>query len=192
MQSATKADREKVIQILLASFADNPSANDTIKQDAKKTERLRVLIEYAVDSGYRRNGIYLSDDGNAAAIGYNPAAFKSSLRDTLDLIRLIHKAIGWRRLPYMLGKKKQMKQRRPAVPMFYLFFLGTVPAVQGKGSGSALLDDLMKLARERKLPLYLETSLPSNVQFYEKRGIAVYNKWEMPGKYPMHFMRTEF
>jgi GNAT superfamily N-acetyltransferase len=190
MQTATSAHREKVIEILLASFAENPSANDAIKQDDKKAERLRELIVYAVDSGYRRRGVYLSDDGNAAAICYSPADGGAPLRDTFALLRLIRRAIGFGRVPYMLKKEKQMKQRRSKVPMLYLFFLGTAPAKQGQGSGAALLRDLMELAAQRKLPLYLETSLDTNVQFYEKRGMEVYEVWEIRAGYTVRFMRT--
>lgn len=190
MQTATPAQREQVIEILHASFADNPSVNDAIKPGGNKTKRIRELICYSVDSGYRRNGVYLSDDGHAAAICYNPAEFKSTFRDTLALIRLIHNAIGWSRLNYMSGKKKQMNQRRGNAPMFYLFYLGTNPQHQGKGSGSALLRDIMALAEKRNLPVYLETSLQSNVQFYEKRGMQVFDAWQIREGYAVHFMRT--
>lgn len=190
MQTATPAHREKVIEILLASFADNPSANDAIKQDDKKAERLRELIVYAVDTGYRRGGIYLSDDGNAAAICYAPTDRGAPLRDTISLLRLIRRAIGFGRVSYMLKKENEMKKRRSKVPMLYLFFLGTAPAKQGQGSGSALLRDLMELAARRELPLYLETSLDSNVQFYKKRGMEVYEVWEIREGYAVKFMRT--
>lgn len=190
MQTATPAHREKVIEILLASFADNPSANDAIKPDHKKAERLRELIVYAVDSGYRRRGVYLSDDGHAAAICYSPKDRGTPLRDTIALLRLIRRAIGFGRVPYMLKKEKQMKQRRTNVPMLYLFFLGTHPEKQGHGSGSALLRDLMDLATQRSLPLYLETSLDSNVQFYEKRSMQVYDAWAIRAGYTVRFMRT--
>lgn len=190
MQTATPAHREKVIEILLASFADNPSANDAIKQDHKKAGRLRELIVFAVDSGYRRKGVYLSDDGNAAAICYSPKERGAPLRDTIALLRLISRAIGFGRVGYMLKKEKQMKLRRTKVPMFYLFFLGTHPQQQGKGSGTALLNDLIKLADAHSLPLYLETSLDSNVAFYEKRGMEVYTTWEIRAGYNVRFMQT--
>jgi ribosomal protein S18 acetylase RimI-like enzyme len=58
-------------------------------------------------------------------------------------------------------------------PHWYLLTLGTSPAQQGKGLGSALIEQGTAKAEAAGLPCYLETATESNVAFYEKRGFEV-------------------
>jgi ribosomal protein S18 acetylase RimI-like enzyme len=71
------------------------------------------------------------------------------------------------------GLVEQVKRYHPHEPHWYLPLIGTDPAHQGKGYGSALLAHAVKRCARDGLPAYLESSNPANVPFYERFGFEV-------------------
>ena len=67
-------------------------------------------------------------------------------------------------------------------PHWYLMLLGVSPARAGRGIGSRLLASKMDRLKAEDMPVYLETMLGSNVDFYRKRGFRVLDEDELaPG-----------
>ena len=58
----------------------------------------------------------------------------------------------------------------PAEPHWYLALLGTDPAVQGRGVGSALLAPAMQQADAEGVSCYLETQKEANIAYYRRFG----------------------
>ncbi len=58
----------------------------------------------------------------------------------------------------------------PAEPHWYLFF---VPAWQGHGFGSILLEPVLKLADQSQTLCYLETPFPRTHVFYRRLGYEI-------------------
>ncbi|MFJ9343331.1 GNAT family N-acetyltransferase [Streptomyces sp. NPDC101733] len=73
-----------------------------------------------------------------------------------------------------------LHEAHPVAPHWYLPTLGTDPAVQGAGVGSALVRE--QLARCDRLgeAAYLESSKPANVPFYEGLGFRVTGEIRLP------------
>ncbi|MCU0433985.1 MAG: GNAT family N-acetyltransferase [Bacteroidia bacterium] len=182
-------NHETAAQILAAAFHSNLSVNDTILNDSRRNARLLHLMRYSVGLGHRRNGLFVSDDGKSAAVFYDPSLKSNFLKETLAQLTLVHRAIGWRRLFYMLKKDKQVSSRRPAYPHYYLFLIGTKPDSQGSGSGSKLLNELLQRAQDERKEVYLETSVDKNIPFYEKRGFVTFDTWLVREGYLIRFMR---
>ena len=51
--------------------------------------------------------------------------------------------------------------------------LGTEPASQGKGIGSALMQPILDRCDSEGLPAYLESSKDTNIPFYSRHGFEV-------------------
>lgn len=66
-----------------------------------------------------------------------------------------------------------MAHHRPVEPHWYLAMLGTDPAQQGRGVGSALLHETLSRCDREGTLAYLETSTEKNVRFYESHGFRV-------------------
>jgi GNAT superfamily N-acetyltransferase len=66
-----------------------------------------------------------------------------------------------------------LKRAHPRGRQVYLQLLGVRPEAQRGGVGSALLERVLERARERSLPVYLETMNPANPQFYAGHGFAI-------------------
>ena len=69
---------------------------------------------------------------------------------------------------------------RPTTPHWYLAILGTEPALQGRGVGSALLAPVLARCDDEDLPAYLESSKAENVPFYERHGFRGMGELQVP------------
>ena len=70
-----------------------------------------------------------------------------------------------------------LEKHHPSMPHHYLAFLAVVPAAQGLGLGSALLQHGHRSADELELPVYLEASSRESLGLYVGHG---YNPAEEP------------
>jgi GNAT superfamily N-acetyltransferase len=68
---------------------------------------------------------------------------------------------------------QELARRHPHEPHWYLPVLGTVPAHQRRGLGSALLAPVLARCDAEGLPAYLESSKAKNVPFYRRHGFEV-------------------
>jgi ribosomal protein S18 acetylase RimI-like enzyme len=62
----------------------------------------------------------------------------------------------------------------------YLFFIGVATQYQGQGCGRVLLDEVIRIAEQDRLPIYLETETEGNVQLYQHFGFQVLDKVDLP------------
>lgn len=176
-------------EILAAAFQSNLSVNDTVRNDARRDTRLLELMRYAVKLGIRRKGLLMSNNGNAAAVCYDPTQKSNFFTETFAQLKLVHQVIGWNRLFYILKKDKQVAARRPAYPHYYLFLIGTNTQAQGSGEGSEVLQQILQRAQQEGKEVYLETSVDKNIPFYEKRGFEVFDTWLVREGYLIRFMK---
>jgi ribosomal protein S18 acetylase RimI-like enzyme len=66
-----------------------------------------------------------------------------------------------------------IEKHHPKEPHYYLEFVGTTPAAQGKGMGSKVIAPMCERADAEGVGLYLESSKESNVPFYSRFGFEV-------------------
>ncbi len=188
---ATHADRDRAVQVLADSFDSNPAVNDTVVADKHRAQRMKALMEYLFDTGFRRNGVYVTDDLLGAIVMYDPVSHPENFSDTLLQLKLVHRCIGWTRLKHASAKRKKMDTFRPLTPHLYLKMIGIDPAAQGKGIGSKLISFIQELSVETSKPVYLETSLRRNVDMYLRKGFTVHGDWKIREDYHVHFMNWE-
>ena len=65
---------------------------------------------------------------------------------------------------------------------WYLLLLGVDPANQNTGIGSAGIEVGAAKARQAGLPVYLETTTQSNVDYYMKRGFEIGEEFDIDGQ----------
>lgn len=188
IRQATLADRARVIEILSASFDENPAVNDTVPQGQNREMKMRVLMEYLIDTAISKSGAYISEDGNGAILMFDPVASPNTFRDKMRQLRLIHRCVGWSRMKYISSKDKKMRSFRPSTSHYYLSMIGTLPEAQGKGLGSKMIAFIQDLAKKESKSIYLETSVVKNVEMYKKKGFVVHGDWKIREDYHVHFM----
>jgi ribosomal protein S18 acetylase RimI-like enzyme len=79
----------------------------------------------------------------------------------------------------VLGALDRMEERDPS--HWYLFILGTEPAAQGQGLGSALLAQALARVDADGMPAYLESSSERNLVLYGRHGFEITSEVAIPG-----------
>ncbi|MBO9635262.1 MAG: GNAT family N-acetyltransferase [Chitinophagaceae bacterium] len=187
MIKAEKTDKQTVTDILTTSFSDNRSVNFVIPQDKHKTERIRKLMAYSFDICFRFGDVYLSDCGKACALVLYPDKKQTTFQSIWWDLRLAFTVFGLNRTIKVVAREQLIKKHHPAGDMFYLWFIGVQQGFQRAGIGKQLLQELLQQSQKMQRPVYLETSTPGNVPWYQRFGFELYAEEEL--SYRLFFLR---
>jgi ribosomal protein S18 acetylase RimI-like enzyme len=179
VRKATAAELPALSGVLARAFLDDPVARWSCPSERRRPRvnerffavRLRQLIG--------QEQVYTTHDRAGAALWALPDRWRTTARDLLPLAPLIP---AWgRRLPRVIRGLLRVEEAHPETPPhFHLAVLGTEPARQGEGIGSALLQPVLELCDRDHLPAYLESSRESNIAFYSRHGFRVTGEVELP------------
>jgi len=175
MVKANANDKQTVVSILSKSFNENRSVNYVLRRDSSRESRLKKLMEYSFDYCSNFGEVFLSEDRKACALIVLPDKRKTNFKSIYLDLKLALTCVGLANLGKVMKRESKIKSLHPKTPMYYLWFIGVDPDVQNKGLGSKLLKQLIERGKELSRPIYLETSTPKNLPWYEKFGFSVYN-----------------
>ncbi|WP_304066888.1 GNAT family N-acetyltransferase [Pedobacter glucosidilyticus] len=187
MKKANYQNKTTIINILTQSFDANQSVNYIVKQDSKREQRIKILMNYSFEVCYLFGEVFLSDDRKACALVLYPDQKKTTLKSILLDVKLMFKSIGIENISKALGRESKIKKLQPKELMYYLWFIGVDPEYQGSGIGHQLMTELIAHSEELKRPIYLETSTLKNLPWYKKFGFEVYNELEL--SYKLYFLK---
>ncbi len=182
MKKAEYNDKDLIVDILTKSFETNQSVNYIVKQDEKRLERIRALMDYSFEVCYLFGDVFLSDDRKACALVLYPDKKKTTLKSIMLDLKLILSCIGIENIKKALNREAMIKKIQPKEAMYYLWFIGVDPAYQGSGIGSELLKEIIEHSRQTERPIYLETSTLKNLPWYEKFDFDIYHEAELSYK----------
>eukprot|EP01121_Diplochlamys_sp_Union-15-3_P016557 TRINITY_DN5659_c0_g1_i1.p1 TRINITY_DN5659_c0_g1~~TRINITY_DN5659_c0_g1_i1.p1 ORF type:complete len:313 (+),score=46.95 TRINITY_DN5659_c0_g1_i1:58-996(+) len=104
--------------------------------------------------------------------GIGAAPFKLGLRPTYRLMGALNET---ERIHNEIMKKK---------PHWSIYTIGVEPLYQCKGIGTKLLEPILKLADEDKVPCYLDTASERSLNFFIRLGFKVLRTVNSNGKFP--------
>lgn len=189
MIKAERKDKNLVVDILTKSFDTNQSVNYIVKQDQKRIQRVRSLMEYSFEVCYLVGDVFLSDDKKSCALITYPDKKKTTLKSVLLDVKLILSAVGIKNIKKTLAREGMINKMHPKEPMYYLWFIGVDPEHQNEGIGSILLDDIIEDSEHKGRPIYLETSTVKNLPWYKKFGFQIYHELDLT--YKLFFLKRE-
>lgn len=167
--AASKADEAKAIATVALAFATDPmmrwSFPDPAKYMAVVPDFLRAFGGNAITHGTAD----VAGEYGAVALWLPPGVEP----DGEAMGKIIEAHMPPEKMEDGGGLVEQMNKFHPHEPHWYLPLIGTDPAHQGKGYGSALLEHAMRRCDHDRLPAYLESSNPGNVPLYERFGFKV-------------------
>ncbi len=179
MIRAEYKDRNRIINILAKSFDDNKSVNYIIKQDKKRVERMKKLMEYSFEVCYLFGDVFLTDDKKGCALILLPDKKRITLRSILLDVKLVIACVSLSNIKKALNRESRIKKIHPKGLMYYLWFIGVDPTEQNSGVGSDLMKDIIQQSAYLKRSIYLETSTLKNIPWYERFGFKTYNKLDL-------------
>lgn len=182
-------DKILVVDILTKSFEDNKSVNYIIKQDKKRIQRIRKLMEYSFEMCYLFGEVFLSENKKGCVLIMLPDKKKTTLKTIMLDVNLILSSIGLSNIKKALNRESKIKEFHSDKLIYYLWYIGVDSKEQNKGIGSALMKGILQKSANKNRPIYLETSTLKNIPWYEKFGFKIYH--EMDFGYPLFFMKKE-
>ena len=179
IRAASTADRQTIIAVLAAAFADDPALAWIFPDAGHRPARLARFFDLITHADGRMPLAHVACAADGPIIGaalWRPPG--QWALPTTSLIANLPRLIGTfgTALPRTLGLLGTMDHQHDRRPHWYLQFIGVAPAAQGQGVGGALLR--AGLARAGAAPSYLETATPSNVGLYQAHGYQVRNQWQ--------------
>ncbi|MEU9378342.1 GNAT family N-acetyltransferase [Streptomyces sp. NPDC048255] len=178
------------IAVLLArAFADDPVMAWAFPDPSRRERRSARLFKLIQRQQRPRAGgvrVAATGDGQllAAALWSGPGRWKTSAVQELAAMPRYAHAFGVRGLPRAADVENTLHEAHPEAPHWYLPTLGTDPAFQGTGVGSALLRQQLAHCDRLGQSAYLESSKASNVPFYERFGFRVTREIRLPDEGP--------
>jgi ribosomal protein S18 acetylase RimI-like enzyme len=164
--------------VLGRAYADDPVWSWVYPQP-DRSRRLARMFRSLLDATRDRGATVLTDQARRGAAIWQRSDDRSlgalgNLRMGTTMI-----ASGARIRPSS-AVMRAIERRHPQEPHWYLAVLGTDPAHQGEGVGSALVRHVVDDQANISEPAYLETETEANVPFYERHGFEVIGQLDVP------------
>jgi GNAT superfamily N-acetyltransferase len=182
VRPATATDVDRLSATLARAFDDDPIMTWAMPDTERRQRGLLKIFDRYLRTIYLpdRHSYTVDVDGGVGggALWAPPGKPRPGIRDLLrqaPLLPVLGRRIGMLRLLAELDKRHPYD-----APHFYLAVLGTEPALQGKGYGSALLAPVLEQCDREGIPAYLESSKERNVPFYARHGWKVTGEIRVP------------
>jgi len=177
VRKAEPSELPEVARLLARAFYDDPAMSWVFPRDDRRfaqTERFwATRLRYLSP----QDQVYVTDDLTAAGVWALPGQWEVSWRETAEMGRQMLTP----RLPMLLAGLLRLERSHPHEPdSFYLPVLGTDPARQGQGLGTALMQPVMEICDREGVPAYLESSKERNIDFYSRFGFRVLEEVKLP------------
>ncbi len=176
MIKAGKIHKERVTELLAECLDKNKTVNWIVKQDNKRSQRVRDLIDYSFEACIHSEQIYMTDSQDGVIICSLSDDKIPALQEAYLTARFIFQVCGMDGTGKALRREQYVTSFHPWDEEFiYIWFIAVDKAMQGKGIGSKMLLQVIDKSIKEKLPIYVETSDMGNLKFYQKHGFEVYH-----------------
>jgi GNAT superfamily N-acetyltransferase len=166
-----------VARVLARAFYDDPAMTWVFPNDRRRLARAERMWAIRLRYMAPQDEVYVTEDLSGAAVWTLPNQWHVSWSETGELARLLLN----HRLPMLFAGLQRLESRHPHEPhSFYLAVIGTDPAHQGKGVGTALMQPVLELCDRDGVPAYLESSKERNIDFYSRFGFRVRGEVKLP------------
>ena len=169
----TRTQYGRATETLTAAFDADPLFTWLFPDPTARPLALRTINRVALDFGLRYGRVTQAGDGQAVAIWVPPGVSVTTGHMLLSGMLGMEFRVGFRATARFGGANEAMGRIHAAhvpEPHWYLLIVGVSPATQGGGLGSALVADGLAMADAEHQRVYLETSAPRNLPFYERFG----------------------
>lgn len=184
----TAKERDIAIDILCKSFYNiliPNSINFVVNEKGNRYKKLKALMTYQFDLSLLYGKVFLSDDKNGVILYLdNP---RQSLKRFYLELKLVFKCIGLSNVFKVLKRESLLKKNHPNHDYIHLWLMGVLPELQGKGIGSKLLNESLKLFQDDFI--IVETTTPENLKFYQKNGFTIFHETHQLD-YPLYFLKN--
>ncbi len=174
VRRATAADVSALARMLARAFFDDPVASWAWRADALREKAFERFQVVRLRQLLGDEEVWTTADLSAAALWAPPRRWRQTWRETAQFTRAFAHPRLLARLPLVAYGWHRLELAHPPRPHhWYLAVLGTDPAAQGQGLGSAVLRPVLEQCDSDGVGAYLESSKERNIDFYARHGFRV-------------------
>lgn len=172
IRTATPNDVAPISLTLAKAFHDDPVKSFLAGGRTLTVQQVLPFFDAFTRIQMPHGHAYTTEGHEAAALWAPPGEWKVPMTKVLRYTPRFLKLYGTRFIPN-LSVLTDLEKLHPPEPHYYLEFIGTDPAHQGKGFGRALMEPMMERADREGVGMYLENSKEQNLAFYGRHGFEV-------------------
>ena len=181
VRRATTADLDGMAGALARAVADDPLMSFIVPDAARRRRVLQPLFTMELGkTALRVREVYTTEQQAGAAIWAAPGTWRLSPLAMVPLLPATTRLLGLGGLRRFFSVFSTLEKHHPAEPHWYLEGLGTDPAHQRRGVGSALMRPVLDRCDADGVPAYLETQRSENVPYYRHHGFEVRGEVDVP------------
>jgi ribosomal protein S18 acetylase RimI-like enzyme len=181
IKTVSAADTDAAISTIVAAFRADPIAQWFYPSADHYREVFPSFVKAFAGAAFTHNSAYCADDGSGAALWLPPGVHA----DEKTLLAILEDTIPEQRLPGVFALVERMESYHPGESHWYLPMIGVVPAKQGQGYGSALLQRALERCDVEQKLAYLEASSGKSVPLYQRHGFEVIGTIETGSSPPL-------
>jgi GNAT superfamily N-acetyltransferase len=186
VRCARAEDIEPLARVMARAFREDPMHRWIFPGEASWARNSHRSFAIAMRQELKRGTVFVDDAGRGAIIWHAPGLVRPLAERVAFALRMLP-LLGTRALA-IGGGFDQLEKLHPAEAHWYLYAVGTDPAHQGKGIGSALIRPILARCDEEGVPAWLEASRPDNVPYYQRFGFEVRETFTLPKGPPVWCM----
>jgi ribosomal protein S18 acetylase RimI-like enzyme len=184
VRRAERAEAPALAETLARAFDDDPVMSWFFHDAERRLVRNRRFFAMRLRQLLPHGETYTVDGHAGAALWAAPDRWRVGRVEEARMAAALLPAL-WRRLGPVLRGVEAIERAHPETPHYYLAVLGTEPAAQGQGIGSALLRPMLDMCDRDEVPAYLESSKERNIDFYARHGFRVTGEVRLPDGPPV-------
>jgi len=191
VRKASIKDKEIVSEILVSAFAplmEENSINLVVKQDHRRVERIRILMEYLFERALSFGEVYLSENHQACLLLSFPHKERITIKTIAWNIKLAVKCIGMERIFGVLKRQRIAKGNCPKEKHIRPLIMGVKKEFKGNGTAARLMLEVKNLYEDNKLPVIIDAASEANAKLYQKFGFKIFKEEKTLG-FPIYFLR---
>jgi ribosomal protein S18 acetylase RimI-like enzyme len=178
---ATPEDVPALAGMLTRAFLDDPVAIWSCRPERLRPRVLERFQATRLRHLLAEQEVWTTPELSSAALWAPPKRWRTTVRQDLEIARSALHPRLLTRLPLLARGFLGMERKHPHhPPHWYLAVLGTEPAAQGQGLGSAVLGPVLEQCDADGVGAYLESSKERNIAFYARHGFRVTAELRLP------------
>jgi ribosomal protein S18 acetylase RimI-like enzyme len=164
----------ELARMLARAFHDDPVAAWACRPGDLRPRVLERLFGMRLRDIHVHGEIWTVDGLDSVAVWAPPDRWHTTTRQDMAYATcLLHPRLLVR-MPMVVSGLLRIQSMHPEQPPHaYLAILGTDPAAQGRGLGSAMMAPVLEQCDRDGIGAYLESSKEQNIDFYARHGFRV-------------------
>jgi ribosomal protein S18 acetylase RimI-like enzyme len=187
VRHAGAAERSALAAVLARAFYDDPVMSWFFPDPARRARHNQRFFSMRLRQLLPHGETYTVDGELGAALWAVPDRWRLGPLESIRMAFALAPALGRRGLLISRGVET-IEHAHPRTPHYYLAVLGTEPAAQGRGIGSALIRPMLESCDRDEVPAYLESSKERNIDFYARHGFRLTGEVRLPDGPPVWSM----